>query len=56
MSGYRHEGWFDPWLLLSGFKKKALSLGVDYIAGEATDLNVESNQVKSVKVCNHDLH
>ena len=49
-AGYKNEGWFDPWLLLSGFKRKAISLGVDYIHGEVTGINVESNRVKSAKV------
>ena len=50
LSGYKNEGWFDPWTLLSGFKQKALSIGVNYIPGEATDINVEGECVKSVKV------
>ena len=48
--GYRNEGWFDPWILLSGFKRKAMSLGVDYVHGEVTSINVECDRVKSVQV------
>lgn len=48
--GYKNEGWFDPWLLLSGFKRKASSLGVEFFPGEVTDINVVSDKVKSVKV------
>ena len=48
--GFKNEGWFDPWLLLSGFKRKAVSLGVDFFPGEITDINVVSDSVKSVKV------
>ncbi|PNF23904.1 FAD-dependent oxidoreductase domain-containing protein 1 [Cryptotermes secundus] len=33
--GLENEGWFDPWSLLYAFKRKALSLGVEYIDGEA---------------------
>ncbi|XP_061935793.1 FAD-dependent oxidoreductase domain-containing protein 1 isoform X2 [Apis cerana] len=33
--GLEKEGWFDPWALLSAFKKKALLLGANYICGEA---------------------
>ncbi|XP_060830755.1 FAD-dependent oxidoreductase domain-containing protein 1-like [Bombus pascuorum] len=33
--GLEKEGWFDPWVLLSAFKKKALQLGARYIYGEA---------------------
>lgn len=32
--GLEKEGWFDPWALLYGFKRKALSLGVDYLKAE----------------------
>lgn len=51
IKGYRNEGWFDPWILLSGFKKKAISLGVEYIHGEITNITVENDRVNSVKVC-----
>lgn len=33
--GLEKEGWFDPWALLSAFKKKALLLGAQYVSGEA---------------------
>ncbi|XP_021929318.1 FAD-dependent oxidoreductase domain-containing protein 1-like isoform X2 [Zootermopsis nevadensis] len=33
--GLENEGWFDPWSLLYAFKTKALSLGVEYVDGEA---------------------
>ncbi|XP_015604103.1 FAD-dependent oxidoreductase domain-containing protein 1 [Cephus cinctus] len=46
--GLEKEGWFDPWSLLFGFKRKALSLGVDYIDGEAVDfIFVNKTQVVS---------
>ena len=48
--GFKNEGWFDPWILLSGFKKKAISLGVEYISGEVVGMNVDNERVKSVKV------
>ena len=48
--GFRNEGWFDPWILLNGFKKKATSLGADYISGEVVGINVKNDSVKSVKV------
>jgi hypothetical protein len=35
-SGVENEGWFDPWCLLTAFKRKAQSLGVKYIQGEVT--------------------
>ena len=30
------EGWFDPWLLLSAYKNKIRSLGVEIIPGRVT--------------------
>ncbi|KAK1137190.1 hypothetical protein K0M31_001714 [Melipona bicolor] len=33
--GLEKEGWFDPWALLSAFKRKAIILGAKYISGEA---------------------
>uniref|UniRef100_A0A1B6LQ19 FAD-dependent oxidoreductase domain-containing protein 1 n=1 Tax=Graphocephala atropunctata TaxID=36148 RepID=A0A1B6LQ19_9HEMI len=32
--GLENEGWLDPWSLLMAFKKKAISLGTEYITGE----------------------
>jgi FAD-dependent oxidoreductase domain-containing protein 1 len=50
--GFRDEGWFDPWILLSGFKKKTISLGADYISAEVVGVNIENDSVKSVKIQN----
>ncbi len=50
MSGVRNEGWFDPWLLLSAFKKKVLSMGVQYVTGELSDVTVNNDRVTSVEV------
>lgn len=33
--GLEGEGWFDPWSLLQAFKKKAYSMGVNYLNAEA---------------------
>lgn len=33
--GLENEGWFDPWSLLYALKRKAISLGVEYVDGEA---------------------
>jgi FAD-dependent oxidoreductase domain-containing protein 1 len=33
--GLENEGWFDPWSLLFGLKRKAISMGVEYITAEA---------------------
>jgi FAD-dependent oxidoreductase domain-containing protein 1 len=32
--GIENEGWFDPWSLLTAFKHKAISLGVDYVKAD----------------------
>lgn len=33
--GLEKEGWFDPWALLYGLKKKSLEYGAHYVHGEA---------------------
>jgi FAD-dependent oxidoreductase domain-containing protein 1 len=33
--GLEKEGWFDPWALLCGFKKRAIEFGAHYVKGEA---------------------
>eukprot|EP00164_Ancoracysta_twista_P016295 GFYU01027281.1.p1 GENE.GFYU01027281.1~~GFYU01027281.1.p1 ORF type:complete len:475 (-),score=124.85 GFYU01027281.1:138-1562(-) len=48
--GLDNEGWFDPYLLLSSFKKKAQSLGVDYIKGNVDGLEVAGSRVTAVGV------
>ncbi|XP_055634547.1 FAD-dependent oxidoreductase domain-containing protein 1 [Toxorhynchites rutilus septentrionalis] len=32
--GLEKEGWFDPWALLSGFRKQAISFGAHYVDAE----------------------
>lgn len=49
-AGLENEGWFDPWLLLSCFKRKLASLGVQFVHGEVVGLNVEQEKVKHVQV------
>ncbi|XP_046838305.1 FAD-dependent oxidoreductase domain-containing protein 1 [Vespa crabro] len=39
--GLEKEGWFDPWLFLCAFKKKAISLGVEYINAKAIGFEFE---------------
>jgi len=49
--GTGSEGYFDPWSLLNAFRRKTVSLGVDYINGEAVDFVTDQNgQISSVKV------
>ena len=49
-AGVQNEGWFDPWALLFAFKKKAASLGVQYIEGTVTGMEVTDERVESVQV------
>ncbi|XP_029957713.1 FAD-dependent oxidoreductase domain-containing protein 1 isoform X2 [Salarias fasciatus] len=41
--GLENEGWFDPWTLLSAFRRKALSMGVQQCSGEVTGFNYSIN-------------
>ena len=51
ISGTGNEGFFDSMSLLNAFKKKAISLGVDYITGEAVDFVTDQNgQISCIKV------
>ncbi|CAL1295055.1 unnamed protein product [Larinioides sclopetarius] len=43
--GFENEGWFDPWALLSAFKKKACSLGAQYVHGEVIGFEFEDHAV-----------
>lgn len=36
--GLENEGWFDPWMLLNAFRRKAISMGVYQCFGEVTGL------------------
>jgi glycine/D-amino acid oxidase-like deaminating enzyme len=47
--GQTGEGWFDPWALLRGFRRKALALGVDYLDAECTAVDVEKGVVRRVR-------
>lgn len=35
-SGLEDEGWFDPWCLLQGLRRKVQSMGVLFCHGEVT--------------------
>ena len=52
--GVQDEGWFDPWALLTAFKNKAQSLGVNYINGNIIGFNLRSGQTddNSSQKCN----
>ncbi|ARM92116.1 FAD dependent oxidoreductase protein (plasmid) [Rhizobium sp. CIAT894] len=47
-TGERGEGWFDSVGLLQGFRKKARSLGVEYIEDEVVAVNREGDRIVSV--------
>ena len=39
--GTQHEGWFDPWSLLNGMRNKAKELGVQYVDGAVSRMNMQ---------------
>lgn len=41
------DGWLDPHAVLIGFRKKAISLGAEFIAGEVTDLETTNGLVSA---------
>jgi len=48
--GVSGEGWFDPYALLMGFRKKAISLGVTYIDDKVANLELNSDKTQVSKV------
>lgn len=40
----RRIGWFDPWALLTGFKRTASRLGAHFVNGEAISFEFELNR------------
>lgn len=46
--GERGEGWFDSTGLMQGFRKKARSLGVEYVEDEVIGINREGDRIVSV--------
>lgn len=45
--GLENEGSFDPWTLLNGFKRKALSMGAIQCYGEVTGMNYGSQMLET---------
>lgn len=45
--GLENEGWFDPWSLLTAFRRKAVSLGARYLGAELVDFNFQ--QVRNLQ-------
>ena len=48
--GLADEGWFDAYALLQGFRRRARSLGVTELVGEATGLDLEGDRVAAVRL------
>jgi FAD-dependent oxidoreductase domain-containing protein 1 len=46
--GLRAEGWFDGYLLLTGFARKARSQGTRFVRGEVTELEIRGRRVESI--------
>ena len=48
--GTASEGWFDPWALLRGMRRKAIALGVSYLDGTPVAATRDGARVASVDV------
>jgi FAD-dependent oxidoreductase domain-containing protein 1 len=48
--GLSGEGWFDAHALLQSFRRKARSLGVEYVAGAVTGIGVRGSRVEGVRL------
>ena len=48
--GVDGEGWFDPYALLQAFRRKARSLGVEYVADEVVGMARSGAMVNSVRL------
>jgi glycine/D-amino acid oxidase-like deaminating enzyme len=48
--GRSGEGWFDGWGLLQAFRKKARSLGAEYVKGEVAEVERDGHRVVAVRL------
>ena len=48
--GTANEGWFDPWALLRGLRRKASALGVRYVDGEPIAATRDGARVATVDI------
>jgi FAD-dependent oxidoreductase domain-containing protein 1 len=48
--GRSGEGWFDGWGLLQAFRKKARSLGAEYVKGEVAEVERDGNAIVAVRL------
>jgi sarcosine oxidase len=46
--GLSDEGWFDAYALLQAFRRKARSLGIEYVAGEVAGIDCADGRVAGV--------
>ncbi len=48
--GLRGEGWFDGYALMQAFRRKAHSMGAEYLAAEVVRVRVGSSRVETVEL------
>jgi FAD-dependent oxidoreductase domain-containing protein 1 len=48
--GRTGEGWFDGWGLLQAFRRKARSLGAEYLKGEVAEVERDGHKVVAVRL------
>ncbi|WP_328587480.1 NAD(P)/FAD-dependent oxidoreductase [Algihabitans albus] len=48
--GTAEEGWFDPFALLQAFRRKAVALGVTYLADEVVDIARQGHRIGAVEL------
>jgi FAD-dependent oxidoreductase domain-containing protein 1 len=48
--GLEHEGWVDPYGLLQAFRKKARSLGVQYVEDEVVGFGGDGGRIEAVEL------
>ncbi|MFL5158221.1 MAG: NAD(P)/FAD-dependent oxidoreductase, partial [Microvirga sp.] len=48
--GHSGEGWFDVWGLLQAFRKKARSLGAEYVKGEVAEIERDGSTIVAVRL------
>lgn len=46
--GTDREGWFDGWSLFQAFRRKAISLGAEYIRGAVTGIERDGNRIAGI--------
>lgn len=54
--GLKNEGWLDPWSLLRAFRAKAISMGVQFIAGNITAVQTANQAVGGVSIDHDDTN